>query len=116
MHEEGGDAHGNIDDSDSDEGNSDEDGDDIGVFTLASNEADLGLSNDKNSNGGGDISDDNTENNTNQSNNNEDELDPSRLENLLVDNSDDEATEHHAGADRSLEQPIKMNQEKRNSV
>ena len=32
MHAEGGDAHGNIDDSDSNEGNSDEDGDYIGVF------------------------------------------------------------------------------------
>ena len=46
MHEEGGDAYGNIDDSESNEGNSDEDGDEIGVFTLAANASDLDLSDD----------------------------------------------------------------------
>ena len=46
MHEEGGNCHGNIDESNSDEGNSNEDGYDIGVFTSAVNADDLDLSND----------------------------------------------------------------------
>ena len=69
MHEEGVDAHVNIYESDLDEVNSDEDGDGIGVLTLAANVADLNLSNDVNSNGGGERSDYDDEKNTNQSNN-----------------------------------------------
>ena len=80
MHEEGGDPHYIIDDSDSDEGNIDEDGDYIGMFNLAANAADLDLRYEKNSNGGGYISDDDAEKHTNQSNNYEEELHPSRLE------------------------------------
>ena len=72
MHEEGGDARGNIDDSDSDEGNSDENGDDIGLFASVANAADLDLSDDKKSNCSGDSSDGDSKNNTNQSNNYED--------------------------------------------
>jgi len=116
MHDEVADAHGNIDDSDSDEGNSDEDGDVMGVFTSAANAADLDLSDDEKSSGDGDNSDDDGENITNQSDNDEEELDPSRLENLLLDDSDDELTEHHAGADGALVQLIKMKQETRKSV
>ena len=37
THEDGGDSHGNIDNSDSYEGNSNEDRDDIGLFTSADN-------------------------------------------------------------------------------
>ena len=44
MHEEDDDAHGNIDDIDSYEGNNDEHGDDIGVFTLSANVSDFYLS------------------------------------------------------------------------
>ena len=60
MHEDIGDAHGNIYDSVSDEGNSDEDGDDIGVFISTENAADLDISNDKKISGGGDSSDEDT--------------------------------------------------------
>ena len=69
MHEEGGDAHGNIDDRDLDGGNSDQDGDNIGVFTSASNASELDHSDDENSNDGGDSSYYDAENNANQSNN-----------------------------------------------
>ena len=89
MHDEVGDAHGNIDDSDSDEVNIDEDGYEIGVFTSAANTADLNLSDDEKSSGDGDNSDNDAENTRNQSDNDEEELDPSRLENLLLDDSDD---------------------------
>ena len=71
MHEEGGDAHENIDDSDSDEGNSDEDDNGIGVFSSAANADDLDYSDEEKSNSPGDSSDDGDENNTNQSNNDE---------------------------------------------
>ena len=74
------------------------------------------LSDDEKSNGGGDSSDDDYENNTKQSDNDEKELDPSRLETVLLDDSDDELTEHHAGADGKIAQLIKMKQEKRKSV
>ena len=77
MHEECGDAQGNIDDSDSDEGNSDEDWDDIGVFTSANNTAYLDFSHKEKSNGGGDSSGDDSENKTNQSDNGEEDIDPS---------------------------------------
>ena len=83
MHEEGGDAHVNIYDSDSDEVNSDEGGDEIGVFTSTANTVDLDLSDDENSSGGGDSSDDDYENNTNQRDNDEEEFYPSRLGNLF---------------------------------
>ena len=78
--------------------------------------ADLDLSNDKNSNGGGNSSDDNAENSTNQRDNDEEELDPSILENLLLDDSYAELTEHHAGADGALAQLINMKQESNKSV
>ena len=71
THYEGGDVHGNIYDSNSDEGNIYEDGDKIEVFTSAANASDLDLRDDKNSNGGGESSDDDDENTTNQSNNDE---------------------------------------------
>ena len=44
MNEESGDTHGNIYDINLDKGNIDEDGDDIGVFTLATNTTDLDFS------------------------------------------------------------------------
>ena len=70
MYEEGGDSHGYIYDSESDEVNSYGEGDDIGVFTSASNVDNLDISNDENSNGGSDRSDDDDgKNNTNQSDN-----------------------------------------------
>ena len=71
------------------------------MFASATNAADLDIGDDDKSNGGGDSSDDDAENSTNQRDNDEEELDPSRLENLILDDSDDELTEHHAGADRS---------------
>ena len=56
---------------------------------MVANAADLDLNNDKKSNGGGDSSDDDAENNTDQRDNYEEELDPSRIENFLLDDSDD---------------------------
>ena len=82
---------------------------------MEANASDLDLSDDEKSNGGGDSSDDDAENTTNQRDHKE-ELDPSRLENLILDDSDDTLTEHHAGADGALEKLIKMNQEARKSV
>ena len=86
------------------------------MFTSAANAAELDISDDENSNDGGDNSDDDAENSTNQRDNDEEELDPSRLEINLLDDSDDELTEHHAGADGVLAQLIKMKQEARKSV
>ena len=83
---------------------------------MTSNASGLDLSDDKNSNGGGDSSDDDSENSTNQRYNDEGELDPYRLENLPLDDSYDELTEHHAGADGALVQTIKMTKEARNSM
>ena len=80
------------------------------MFTSAANAADLDLSDDEKSNGGGDSSDDDAEKNTNQSDNYEEGLEPSRLENLLLYDSDDELSEHHTGADRALAQLINMKQ------
>ena len=88
MHEEGGDTHGIIYDSESYEVNSDEAGNEIGVFTSEANAADLDLRYKEKSSDGGDRTDDDAENNTNQS----EELEPSRLENLLLYDSDDDLT------------------------
>ena len=79
------------------------------MFTSAANAADLDLIDDENSNGGGDSSDDDAENSTNQRDNDKEELDPSRLEDFLLDDSDYELTEHHTGADGELAQIINMN-------
>ena len=79
MHEEGGDVHGNIYDSDSYEVNSDEDGDGIVVFNSEVNADYLDHTDDGNINGGGDSSYDDAEEPTNQSNNYQEEIDPSRL-------------------------------------
>ena len=43
-------------------------------------------------------------------------LTPSRLKNLLLDDSDDELTDHHDGANGALAQLINMKQEARKSV
>ena len=86
------------------------------MFTSAANATDLDRSEDENINGGGDSSDDDAENITNQRDNDEEELDPYRFGNLLIEDSDDELTEHHAGADGALVQLIKMKQEARKSV
>ena len=86
------------------------------MFALAENASDLYLIDDKNSNGGGYSSDNDAENNTIQSDNDEEELDPSIFENILLDDSDDELTENHAGADGKIAQLIKMKQETRKSV
>ena len=83
---------------------------------MAANAAELDLSNNEKSNGDGDSSDDDAANSKNQRDNDEEKLDPSRLENLILDDSDDELTEHHTGADGALAQLIKMNQEARKSV
>ena len=83
---------------------------------MASNASDHYLSNDKKSNGGGYSSDDDAGNSTNQIDNEKEELDPSRLENLILDYSYDEITEHHYSADGALAQIINMKQETRNSV
>ena len=83
---------------------------------MAANAAGLDISNDEKSNGGGDNSADDAENITNQRDNYKEKLDPYRLENLLLDDSNYELTEHHVGADGALAQLIKMNQEARESV
>ena len=80
------------------------------MFTSSSNITDLDLSDYEQSNVGGDSSDDDAGNSTNQRDNDEEELDPYRLENLILDDSDDELTEHHDSADGELAQLIKMNQ------
>ena len=86
------------------------------MFASAANTADLDISDNENSNGVDDSSDDDAEKNTNQSNTYEEELDPYRLENLLLDDSDDDLTDHHAGADGAPEQLINMKQDTRKSV
>ena len=86
------------------------------MFTLAANEANLDLSDYEKSTDSGDSSDNDAENTTNQRDNYEEERDPSRPENLLLDDIDDEITEYHAGADEALAQLIKMKQEARKYV
>ena len=86
------------------------------MFTSEANTTDLDLIDDEKSNGGGDSSEDDDENSTNHRDNDEEELDPYRLENLLLDDSNDELTEHHTGADEALFQIIKMEQEARKSA
>ena len=83
---------------------------------MASNEGDIYLRDEENSNGGGDRSAYDEKNSTNQRGNDEEELGRSRIENLLLDDSDDELTEHHGGADGALAQPIKTNQESNKSA
>ena len=77
---------------------------------------DLDLSDDENSNDGGDISDDDTENSTNKRDNDEEELDPYRLENLPLNDIDDDLTENHSGVDGERVQLIQMKQETRKSL
>ena len=83
---------------------------------MEANAADLDISNDEKSNVGGDSSYDDAENITNQRDNDEKELYLSRLENLLLDDSDDEITDHQAGSYGALSQPINMKQEERKYV
>ena len=83
---------------------------------MVANSSDLDIRNYKKSNDGGDSSDDDAENSTNYRDNAEGELDPSILENLLLDDSNYELTTHHVGYDGSLAQPINMKQEARKSV
>ena len=82
---------------------------------MAANADDLDLSDDEKSNVGGDSSYDDDGNRNNQRYNDEEELDPSRLENFLLDYSDDDLTEHHAGSDGEFAQLINMNTESRKS-
>ena len=88
----------------------------LGVFTLPSNAADLDLSDDEKSNARGDSSDDDAENKTNQIYNDEEKLDPYRLENFILDDSDDELTEHQTGTNGALAQLINVKQWARNYV
>ena len=83
---------------------------------MAANVTELDLGDDKNINNGGNSSDDDAENSTNQRDNYEEELDPYRLENLLLDDSDDNLTKHRAGVDGALAQLIKMKQNTRKYV
>ena len=69
---------------------------------MAANATELDLSDDEKRNDSGDSSDDDAENITNQRDNDEEELEPYILENLLLYDSDDELTEHQAGADGTL--------------
>ena len=78
------------------------------MFASEENSTELDLSDDEKSNGGGDRIDDDSGNSTNQRDNDEEELDPYRLENLLLDDISDELTEHHAHADEALLQLIHM--------
>ena len=114
MHEEGGDPHYIIDDSDSDEGNIDEDGDYIGMFNLAANAADLDLRYEKivmavvtlvmmmlkNTQTRAIIMKRNF----------------TLLDLNFLGASDDEITEHNAGSEGALAQLINMKQETRKSV
>ena len=86
------------------------------MFTSAANAADIDLSDDGNSNVGGDRSDDNSEDIKNHRDNDEEELEPYILENLLWDNSDYELTEKNTGSDGELAQLIKTKQEERKYV
>ena len=83
---------------------------------MEANTDDLDVSDDKKSNSGGDRSDDDAENSTNQRYSDEEELDPPRLENIILDDSYYELTDHQAGADGALSQLIKMKQKARKSV
>ena len=85
-----------------------------GVFTSEANAADLDLSDYEKINGDGDSSDDDAGNSTNQRDNDEEELDPSRIENLILDDSYDDITDHHDGSYGSLAQLIKMKKESKN--
>ena len=67
---------------------------------MEANTADLDLRDDEHSNGAGGRSDNDAENSTNQRDNNKEELDPSRIERILLYYSDDELTDHHNGDDR----------------
>ena len=86
------------------------------MLTSVSNATKLDLSDDEKSNVGDYRSDDDAENSTNQRDNDEEELDPYILEKNILDDSDNDITEHHSGTDEALAQLIKMNQEARNSV
>ena len=86
------------------------------MFTSAANATDLDISDDEKSNGSGDSSDNDAESSTNKRDNDEEELDPYSIENLILDDSDDELTEHHVGADGALAQLINTKQEARKSV
>ena len=70
------------------------------MFTSADNADNIDLGDDENINGGGNSSDNDAENRTNQRDNNKEELDPSRIERILLYYSDDELTDHHNGDDR----------------
>ena len=72
------------------------------MFNLAEIAADLDLIHDEKSNGNGDSSDDDYENSTNKRDNGKEELNPSRLENLILNYSDYDLTENHAGTDGSI--------------
>ena len=78
------------------------------MFTSSENATEIDLSDDKNSNVSGDSNDDDAENSTNQKDNDEEELEPYKLKNLLLDDSDDDLTDHQAGADGALSQLINM--------
>ena len=79
-------------------------------FTSSVNADYLDFIDDEKSNGGGDSSDDDAENSTNQRDNDEEELDPYRTGNLLFEDSDDELTEHHAGANGRGSHPTFLEQ------
>ena len=74
---------------------------------MAVNVTDLDLRDDEKSNGGGDSNYYDAENSTNQRDNDEEEIDPYRLEKLILYDSDDDLTEHHSSADEALVQLIK---------
>ena len=82
------------------------------MFASAENATDLDLIDDDKSNGGGYSSDYDAENSTNQRDNDEEEIDPYRLENLLLDDSDDDLTEHHVSAVEALSQLIRLSRRK----
>ena len=83
---------------------------------MAANVVDLDFIGNGNSNVSGDRSDDDAGNRKNQRDNDKEKLDPSIIENLLIYDSDDELTDHHAGADGTISQLIKTKKEARKSV
>ena len=86
------------------------------MLTSKSNSIDFDLSDNENSNDSGYSSDDDAKNRTNQIDNDEEKICPYGIENLCLDHSNDELTEHHTGANGALSQRIKINQEARKSM
>jgi len=120
MEEEGKEAEGDDADESDDEGIDGEEDDDGNIFSTANaSELDLDESMDREEDGKN-ISRKKCEDKKENEDESDEELDPERLQNLLLEDSDadlsegeDGQLEHHAGADKALAQLIKMKQDAR---